>query len=144
MIVGFTCGAFDLLHAGHIAMLAECKKNCDKLIVGLHTDPTIDRSQKNKPIQSTFERFVQLSAVRYVDEIVPYDTEKDLCNILATMTKINRRFVGEEYRGMVITGDDICKLNNIEIVYTSRDHTYSSSELRNRILQHDRIRNGIF
>ena len=143
MTVGFTCGAFDLLHAGHIAMLAECKNHCDTLIVGLQTDPTIDRPQKNKPIQSTFERFVQLNGLKYVDQIVPYDTEQDLRNIFATLT-IHRRFVGEEYKGTVLTAQDLCRLYNIDIVYTTRQHNYSSSELRNRILENGRLRNGIF
>lgn len=133
MITGFTCGAFDLLHAGHVVMLQECKKYCDYLIVGLHTDPTIDRPSKNKPIQSILERYIQLAGIRYVDHIIPYDTEKDLCNIFSTIQDINVRFVGEEYKDSILTGEDICKLNSISIKYTSRSHTYSSSELRERV-----------
>lgn len=132
MNIGFTCGTFDLLHAGHVAMLAECRTYCDKLIVGLQTDPTIDRLTKNKPVQTTLERYIQLSGIKFVDEIIPYDTEQDLCNIFATMSRINMRFVGEEYKGLQLTGEDICDMNNIKIIYTSRRHTYSSSELRQR------------
>ncbi len=79
---GFTCGAFDLLHAGHIVMLKEAKENCDYLIVGLQTDPSIDRQEKNQPVQSVYERYMQLQAVKYVDEIIPYDTEQSLIDLL--------------------------------------------------------------
>ena len=95
-VIGFTCGSFDLCHPGHLIMLEQCKKLCSYLIVGLHTDPSIERVNKNKPIQSIFERFIQLKTCKYVDEIIPYDTEKDLCNILS-IYDINKRFLSEEY-----------------------------------------------
>ena len=131
-INGFTCGAFDLFHAGHITMLADCKSKCEYLIVGLHTDPSIERPKKNKPIQSTFERYTQLSGCRYVDQVIPYDTEEDLRNLLAT-TNINIRFIGADHLRDNITAEDVCKLRNIEIQFNERYHNFSSSELRNRI-----------
>jgi glycerol-3-phosphate cytidylyltransferase len=130
MKIGFTCGSFDLLHAGHVLMLAEALKNCDCLIVGLHTDPTINRPEKNKPIQSTYERYVQLSALKGISEIIPYDTEEDLMNILSN-TKIDIRFLGDDYREKkYFTGAYL----DIPIHYCKRTHNYSSTELRNRIL----------
>ena len=126
-MIGFTCGAFDLLHAGHIVMLEEAKSNCDYLIVGLQTDPSIDRKEKNKPIQSVYERYVQLNAVEYVDEIIPYDTEQSLLDLLQSQN-IDIRFVGEEYRKSKLTGRDL-----IELHYTSRRHSFSSSSLRERV-----------
>ena len=124
---GFTCGAFDLLHAGHVVMLKEAKQNCDLLIVGLQTDPSIDRKEKNKPIQSIYERYIQLQAIKYVDEILPYDTEQSLVDLLES-TSIDLRFVGEEYKGRTFTGKGLHP-----IFYTSRKHTFSSTSLRNRI-----------
>ena len=132
MIIGFTCGAFDLLHPGHLAMLATCKKKCDYLVVGLHSDPTIDRPAKNKPIQTMFERWMQLNACKFVDEIIPYDTERDLVNMMATL-KIDKRFVGMDHQLDKITGQSICERRGINIVYTERLHDYSSSELRGRL-----------
>lgn len=133
MIIGFTCSAFDLLHPGHIAMLKECKDNCDYLIVGLHTDPTIDRpGAKNKPVQTVYERFAQLRACKYVDEIIPYETEYDLINLIA-IENISIRFVGEEYSDTFLTAQDICDKRGIQIFYNSRKHKYSSSELRSRL-----------
>lgn len=133
--VGFTCSTFDLLHAGHILMLAEAKQICDYLIVGLQTDPTIDRPDtKNKPVQSIVERYVQLSAVKFVDEIVVYDTEKDLEDLLMFLP-INHRIIGEEYRDSNFTGKNICEDRGINIVYNSRKHRFSSSELRQRTYQ---------
>lgn len=133
MIIGFTCSAFDLLHPGHIAMLKECKDNCDYLIVGLHTDPSIDRpGAKNKPVQTVYERFAQLRACKYVDEIIPYETEYDLINLIA-IENINIRFVGEEYSDTYLTAQDICDKRGIRIFYNSRKHKYSSSELRSRL-----------
>jgi len=126
-MIGFTCGAFDLLHAGHVVMLEEAKSYCDHLIVGLQTDPTIDREEKNKPIQSVYERYVQLNAVRYVDEIIPYDTEQSLIDLLQSQ-QIDVRFVGEEYRNIFLTGRDL-----VELHYTSRLHSFSSSSLRERV-----------
>ena len=125
--VGFTCGAFDLLHAGHIVMLKEAKQNCSHLIVGLQTDPSIDRQEKNKPVQSVFERYVQLAAVKYVDEIIPYDTEQSLLDLLEA-TPIDLRFIGEDWSEKHFTGKGLH-----EIYYTSRAHSFSSSELRQRL-----------
>jgi glycerol-3-phosphate cytidylyltransferase len=128
MKVGFTCSCFDLFHAGHILMLKEAKQHCDYLIVGLQTDPTIDRPEKNKPIQSIFERFVQVSSCRWVDEVVVYDTEADLENVLLSLP-IDIRIIGEDYKGRTFTGSDL----PIEVYYNTRKHTFSSSSLRNRI-----------
>ena len=133
--VGFTCSTFDLLHAGHILMLAECKQICDYLIVGLQTDPTIDRPEvKNKPVQSIVERYVQLSAVKFVDEIIVYDTEKDLEDILLTLP-LDVRILGVEYRDKEFTGRDICVTRDIELIYNKRDHSFSSSSLRKRVVE---------
>ena len=129
--VGFTCSCFDLFHAGHIMMLKEAKSVCDYLIVGLQTDPTIDRPEKNKPIQSIFERYVQLEACKYVDEIVVYATEKDLLDILHSYP-IDIRFVGDEYKEKDFTGKD---LGHIEIYYNSRKHSFSTTELRGRVIE---------
>ena len=128
MIVGFTCGAFDLLHAGHVVMLKEASENCEYLIVGLQTDPSIDRQQKNQPVQSVYERYIQLRAVKYIDEIIPYDTEQSLRDLLEA-TKIDIRFVGEDYKNKGFTGADLVK----DVYFTSRQHSFSSSTLRNRI-----------
>ena len=127
-MIGFTCGAFDLLHAGHIVMLEESKSKCDKLIVGLQTDPSIDRPEKNKPIQSVYERFIQLSAVKYIDQIIPYDTEESLMDLLQSQ-HIDIRFIGEDYREKKFTGSEL----PIDIEYTSRKHSFSSSSLRERV-----------
>jgi glycerol-3-phosphate cytidylyltransferase len=126
--IGFTASAFDLLHAGHIMMLREAKTQCDYLIAGLQTDPTIDRPTKNKPVQSVVERFIQLSACRYVDEIVVYATEKDLRDILLSYP-IDVRILGEEYKGKEFTGHDI----PMEFYFNTRRHSFSTSELRERI-----------
>jgi glycerol-3-phosphate cytidylyltransferase len=136
MIIGITFSAFDLCHAGHILMLKECKTKCDHMIVGLQTDPTIDRPFKNKPIQTIFERSTQLNGLRWVDEVITYDTELDLINMLSALP-INKRFIGSEYRGKYIHGEDICNKRNIEIVYIDRMHNYSSSELRKRVLENE-------
>jgi glycerol-3-phosphate cytidylyltransferase len=127
MIKGFTCGCFDLLHAGHIVMLKETKENCDYLIVGLQTDPSIDRQEKNPPVQSVYERFVQLNAVKYIDEIIPYDTEESLIDLLES-TPIDIRFVGEDYKNISFTGEGLH-----ETFYTSRKHSFSTSGLRRRV-----------
>lgn len=132
IVIGITFGSFDLLHAGHVSMLEQCKKHCNWLIVGLQTDPTIDRPTKNKPIQTTFERFCQLNALRCVDEIIPYDTEEDLKNMLSILN-IDKRFIGSEYTGQKLNGQDVCEIRGIEILYIDRIHNYSSSELRKRI-----------
>ena len=132
MKVGFTCSTFDLLHAGHIQMLREAKEQCEYLIVGLQTDPTVDRPEKNKPIQTLVERYTQLKAVGYVDEIVPYSSEKDLEDILS-MYHIDVRILGEEYRDKDFTGKDICRKREIELYFNKRDHRFSSSDLRERV-----------
>lgn len=138
--IGITFGAFDLLHAGHVAMLESCKQQCDSLIVGLQSDPTINRPEvKNKPIQSLFERWVQLSGLQYVDKIIPYDTEDDLAQILS-MVHVRKRFVGEEYKGSELYAEDVCKARNIEIIYIERKHGFSSSELRKRVFHHESYR----
>jgi glycerol-3-phosphate cytidylyltransferase len=136
--IGIVFSTFDLLHAGHIAMLAEVKNHCDYLIAGLQTDPTIDRPDtKNKPIQSIVERQITVSATRYVDEIVVYQTEKDLEDILLTLP-IDVRILGVEYADKDFTGRYICADRGIEIVYNSRDHSFSSSSLRKRVAEAER------
>jgi|TARA_B100001939_G_C16584860_1_gene464371 glycerol-3-phosphate cytidylyltransferase len=132
-IIGFTCSTFDLLHAGHITMLEEAKHHCEYLIVGLQTDPTLDRPEKNKPIQSLVERQIQLAAVKYVDEIVCYQTEEDLQDLLLTLP-IDVRVLGDEYKGKDFTGKDIAKQRNIKIIYNGRDHSFSSTSLRKRVV----------
>lgn len=127
-IVGFVASTFDLFHAGHILMLKEAKTQCDYLIVGLQSDPTVDRDWKNKPVQTLFERFVQVSACKYVDEIVPYTTESELLDILQSYD-IDVRIVGEEYLGKQFTG---CELD-MKVYYNKRRHSFSSSELRCRV-----------
>jgi len=134
MRVGFVCSSFDLLHAGHIQMLREAKEQCDYLLVGLQTDPTIDRPNKNAPVQSIVERYTQLKGVRYVDEIIPYGTEKDLEDIL-TMYHIDVRILGQEYRDQDFTGKDICRKRDIDLYFNKRDHRFSSSDLRKRVAE---------
>jgi len=130
--VGITFSTFDLFHAGHVKMLEEAKSICDYLIVGLQLDPSIDRAEKNKPIQSVIERYIQVSSCKYVDEVVPYITEKDLDEILRSF-KIDVRVIGEEYRDKNFTGKVYCEEKGIEIYYNRRDHGFSSSELRKRL-----------
>ena len=132
MRVGFTCSTFDLLHAGHIQMLRDAKEQCDYLIVGLQYDPSIDRSEKNSPVQTIVERYTQLKAVSYVDEIIPYATEKDLEDILE-MYHIDVRILGEEYKDKTFTGRAICNKRGIELYFNKRDHRFSSSDLRKRV-----------
>lgn len=134
MKVGFTCSTFDLLHAGHVQMLRDAKDQCDYLIVGLQFDPSIDRKEKNSPIQTIVERYTQLKAVSYVDEIVPYSTESDLEDILS-LYPINVRILGEEYRDKDFTGKDICRKRDIELYFNKRDHRFSSSDLRKRVVE---------
>ena len=127
--IGFTCSCFDLLHAGHILMLKDAKKQCDKLIVGLQTDPTLDRAEKNKPIQTYEERFIQLEAVKYVDDIIKYETEEELYQLLKLM-RPNIRILGSDYQdGRYFTGMEL----NIPIYYHKRNHNYSSTNLRKKI-----------
>ena len=130
--IGLVTSCFDLLHAGHVMMLREAKTQCDYLIAALQTDPTIDRPEKNKPIQTIVERYVQLSAVQYVDEIVCYATESDLEDIIS-MFPINVRILGDEYKNKDFTAREICKQKGIRLYFNSRDHRFSSSDLRKRI-----------
>ena len=130
--VGITFSTFDLFHAGHVKMLEEAKSVCDYLIVGLQLDPSIDRAEKNKPVQSIIERYIQVSSCKFVDEVVPYITEKDLDEILRSF-KIDVRIIGEEYRDKDFTGKAYCEQKGIELYYNRRDHGFSSSELRKRI-----------
>jgi len=139
MIVGFTASTFDLLHSGHIAMLREAKEHCDYLICGLQTDPSIDRQNKNSPIQTIVERQVQLAAVKYVDEIIVYQTEKDLEDILE-MYHIDIRVLGEEYRDKDFTGKDICKKRGIQLYFNKRDHRFSSSSLRKLVAEKENLK----
>ena len=129
MTIGITASTFDLLHAGHVLMLKEAKEVCDYLICALHVDPSLERPTKNRPVQTLYERFIQLEAVKYVDKIIPYQTEDELMNILLT-NNINVRIIGEDYAGKPFTGDE---LKDIKIYYNNRKHTYSSTELRKRI-----------
>lgn len=131
MRVGFTASAFDLLHAGHVSMLREAKSHCDYLICGLQVDPSVDRAWKAKPVQSVVERYVQLAAVAYVDEIIPYCTEADLEDILR-LHRIHVRFLGEEYRDADFTGKALGEQLGIEIHFNKRHHAFSSSSLRAR------------
>ena len=131
MRIGFTCSTFDLFHAGHVMMLEEAKKQCEFLIVGLQTDPTIDRpNTKNKPVQGVFERWAQLKACKFVDQIVPYSTERELRDILLSFP-INVRILGEEYKGKEFTGHDI----PMEFYFNQRKHSFSTSELRQRVIE---------
>ena len=132
MRVGFTASAFDLLHAGHVQMLRDAKDQCEYLMCGLQVDPSIDRPEKNKPVQTVVERYTQLKGVRYVDEIIPYTTEEDLEDILS-MYHIDVRILGEEYRDKDFTGKDICRKRDIELYFNKRDHRFSTSGLRKRI-----------
>ena len=139
--IGFTCSTFDLLHAGHVVMLEEAKRHCDYLIVGLQTDPTLDRDNKNAPMQSIVERQIQLSAIKYVDEIVIYNTEADLEDLLLTLP-INVKVMGEEYKGKDFTGKQICKDRGIKLIYNGRDHSFSSTSLRKRVYNIENERNN--
>lgn len=134
MTVGFTASTFDLLHAGHIAMLREAKDQCDYLICALQVDPSIDRPEKNAPVQTLVERWTQLQGVKYVDEIIPYQTETDLEDILKLFS-IDVRIIGEEYKDGKFTGRATCAARGIEIYFNKRDHRFSSSDLRKRVKQ---------
>jgi len=130
--IGITCSCFDMLHAGHIKMLEEAKTQCDYLIAALQTDPTIDRPEKNKPLQSLVERYIQLMGCKFVDEIVPYQTEKELEEIFKSF-KIDVRIIGNDYKDKDFTAKGICEKKGIKIYYNRRDHNFSSTELKNRI-----------
>ncbi len=138
--VGFTVGAFDLCHAGHMLMFEEAKTVCDYLIVGLHSDPTIDRpDKKNKPIMSLKERMLILKGVKYIDEIVTYDTEADLLKILTENTLgIDVRILGAEYKDKPYTGRDL----PLPVYYNTRDHGYSTTELRERVYEAEKAKRG--
>ena len=135
MKTGFTCSTFDLFHAGHIMMLKEAKEQCDYLLVGLQTDPTLDRPEKNKPVQTVFERYVQLNACVYVDEVVVYATEKELLDILLSYP-INVRILGDEYATKPFTGQEL----DIELYFNKRKHSFSTTELRQRVVDAERKR----
>ena len=135
--IGITFSAFDLLHAGHIKMLEEAKTICDYLIVGLQIDPSLDRPQKNKPTQSVVERYIQLKACRSVDEIIPYNTEEDLMDILQSFV-IDVRIIGDDYRDKDFTGKQYCEDKGIQIYYNKRDHRFSSSALKKAVYEQER------
>ncbi len=128
-VIGITFSSFDLLHAGHVMMLAEAKQQCDYLICGLQIDPTLDRPEKNRPVQTVVERYVQLQGCQYVDKIVPYSTEQDLEDILRSF-KVDVRVVGDEYKYKNFTGRAYCEEKGIRLYFNSRDHRFSSSGLR--------------
>lgn len=142
MKIGITFSAFDLFHAGHIKMLEEAKRQCDYLICGVQTDPTIDRPEKNKPVQSVVERYIQLKGCVYVDEIVPYATEQDLEDILRSF-KIDVRILGDEYKDKNFTGRSYCEEKGIELYFNTRDHRFSSSGLRREVAEKENGKNGI-
>jgi glycerol-3-phosphate cytidylyltransferase len=130
--VGITFSSFDLLHAGHVMMLKEAKKQCDYLMVGLQLDPSLERIKKNTPSQSIIERYIQLKGSKYVDEIIPYVLEQDVKDILRSF-KIDVRIIGEEYKTINFTGKEYCLKKGIEIYYNSRNHRFSSSEIKTRL-----------
>ena len=132
--VGITASCFDLFHAGHVLMPQEAKEQCDRLVVALQTDPTIDRPEKNKPVQSLVERYIQVQACRYVDDIIPYTTEEDLLNILQCYDW-DVRIIGQDYYGKRFTGDEL----DMEVYYNSRRHSFSTTELRKRISNGNKI-----
>jgi glycerol-3-phosphate cytidylyltransferase len=137
--VGLTASTFDLLHAGHCSMLREAKEHCDYLICALQVDPSADRKDKNSPVQTLVERWMQLQSVKYVDEIIPYQTEEDLKDILQ-MFDLDLRIIGQEYKSMKFTGRDICSQRNIEIYYNKRDHRFSTSDLRKRVYETEKTK----
>jgi glycerol-3-phosphate cytidylyltransferase len=134
MKIGFTCSTFDLFHAGHVVMLEEAKRQCDHLIVGIQTDPTLDRSYKNRPVQSIVERQIQVKACKYVDEIIIYSSEKELEDLMRTLP-IDVRIMGVEYMDKDFTGKQICHDRGIQIYFNRRDHSFSSSDLRQRVYE---------
>jgi len=141
-VVGITASTFDLFHAGHIVMLEDAKKQCDWLIAAIQTDPTIDRpNTKNKPVQSIIERQIQVSACKYVDDVIVYNTEKELEDILLTFP-IDVRIMGEEYKDRNFTGKEICEKRKIQIYFNKRDHYFSSTDLRTRVFEAELKRRG--
>ena len=139
MKIGITFSAFDLLHAGHITMLEEAKRQCDYLICALQTDPTLDRPEKNRPTQTVVERYIQLKGCKFVDEIVPYATEQDLEDILRSF-KIDVRIIGDEYKEKSFTGRDYCEAKGIELYFNKRDHRFSGSSLRKEVAEKEASR----
>ena len=139
MKVGITFSAFDLLHAGHIKMLEEAKRQCDYLICALQTDPTLDRPEKNKPIQSVIERYIQLKGCKYADEIVPYTTEQDLEDVLRSF-KIDVRIIGDEYADKNFTGRVYCEEKGIQLYFNKREHRFSSSVLRKDVQEKENLK----
>jgi glycerol-3-phosphate cytidylyltransferase len=139
--VGITFSTFDLLHAGHVMMLEEAKRQCDYLICGLQMDPTLDRPSKNKPTQTVVERYIQLRGCKYVDEIVPYSTEQDLEDILRAF-KLDVRILGDEYIDKDFTGRQYCEEKGIELYFNTRDHRFSSSGLRQIVAANEAEKNN--
>jgi len=131
-IVGITCSTFDLIHTGNIFMLEECKRHCDYLICALQNDPTTDRKDKNKPIQSLVERYIQLDVVKYVDKIIPYNNEEELEELFSSLD-LDVRIIGEDYKDKDYTAKSICQKRGIRIIYNKREHNYSTSNLRKTI-----------
>lgn len=142
MKIGITFSSFDLLHAGHILMLEEAKKQCDFLIVGLQLDPSIDRKSKSHPVQSIVERYIQLKGSKYIDEIIPYVTENDLEQILKCI-RVDVRIIGEEYKNIEFTGKKYCEENGIKIYYNKRDHIYSSTRIKNTVRNNENLNEKI-
>lgn len=140
--IGITCSSFDLFHAGHVIMLEEAKRQCDYLIAAIQVDPTLDRSTKNKPVQSIIERQIQVGACKHVDEIIVYSTEKELEDILMALP-IDVRIMGEEYRDKEYTGKEICEKRKIQIHFNKRDHFFSSSSMRLRVFEAEAKKRGI-
>ena len=139
MKIGITFSAFDLLHAGHITMLEEAKRQCDYLICALQTDPTLDRPEKNRPTQTVVERYIQLKGCKFVDEIIPYATEQDLEDILRSF-KIDVRIIGDEYREKNFTGREYCESKGIQLYFNTRDHRFSSSGLRKVVAEKEALK----
>jgi glycerol-3-phosphate cytidylyltransferase len=140
MKVGITFSSFDLFHAGHVKMLEDAKEQCDYLICGLQTDPTLDRPEKNKPVQSVVERYIQLKGCKYVNEIVPYATEQDLEDILRSF-KIDVRIIGDEYASKQFTGRKYCEQKGVTLFYNKREHRFSSSSLRKEVQEKENVKN---
>jgi len=136
-MIGFTAGVFDLFNAGHITMLKNARRQCDYLIVGIQTDPTLDRPTKNKPVQSIVERQIEVGACRYVDSVIVYETEKDLEDLLETLP-INVRFIGMDHKDGFKTGEEICKRRGIREVYSERGGRWSTTELRERVYDNNK------
>ena len=140
MKIGITFSAFDLFHAGHVKMLEEAKRQCDYLICAIQTDPTIDRPEKNSPVQSIVERYIQLKGCKHVDEIVPYATEQDLEDVLRSF-KIDVRIIGDEYANKNFTGREHCEEKGIQLYFNKREHRFSSSGLRKEVQEKENLKN---